>query len=98
MMIKDNLITKIKTILKGIDEDECNSQDGWWETSEGASFGKTKLAEVVAMLEALEQPSWQGLSDDELYRIYGEVHDNCVKDFPSELYAAWFKNTKEKNT
>ena len=55
-MIKDNLVNKVKAILIGIDEDECNSQDGWWETSEGASFGKTKLAEVLAILEALEQP------------------------------------------
>ena len=42
-------------------------------------------------------PSWQGLSDDEIDRIYCEVSDNCVKYFPSELYAAWFKALKEKN-
>ena len=40
---------------------------------------------------------WQGLSDDEIDRIYCEVSDNCVKYFPSELYAAWFKALKEKN-
>jgi hypothetical protein len=50
-MPKDELINKIKTILKGIDEDECANQDGWWETSEGASFGKTKLAEVINACE-----------------------------------------------
>jgi hypothetical protein len=40
---------------------------------------------------------WQGLSDDEVDKIYGEVQDNCVKDFPSELYSAWFKAYREKN-
>jgi PIN domain nuclease of toxin-antitoxin system len=55
-MTKDELINKIKAILKGIDEDECVSPDGWWETSESASFGKTKLAEVInACEEALAQ-------------------------------------------
>jgi PIN domain nuclease of toxin-antitoxin system len=57
-MTKADLVNKVKDILKGIDEDECVSPDGWWETSEGASFGKTKLAEVInACKEALEQPS-----------------------------------------
>ena len=44
------------------------------------------------------EPSWQGLSDDEINKIYGEVQDNCIKDFPTELYAAWFEASKEKNT
>ena len=52
--------------------------------------GKTYKVEVSA-------PSWQGLSDDEINRIYCDVQDNCVKDFPSELYAAWIKAFKEKN-
>ena len=43
-------------------------------------------------------PSWQKLSDDEIDRIYCEVQDNCVKDFPSALYAAWINALKEKNT
>ena len=43
-------------------------------------------------------PSWQGLSDEDVDRIYCEVQDNCVKDFPSALYAAWIKELKEKNT
>ena len=44
------------------------------------------------------QLEWQGLSDEEIDRIYCDVQDNCVKDFPSELYAAWIKAFKEKNS
>jgi hypothetical protein len=74
--------------------------------SEGGVFTRTKEhAESwsnhggkVTPVYTHTAPSWQGLSDDKIYRIYGEVQDNCVKDFPPELYAAWFKNTKEKNT
>jgi hypothetical protein len=40
---------------------------------------------------------WQSLSDEEIDKIYCEVSDNCVKYFPSELYAAWFKALREKN-
>ena len=64
----------------------------------------TKDEELKMRIEQDEQwdkminRKWQGLSDDEIYRIYSKVQDNCVKDFPPELYAAWFKNTKEKNT
>ena len=54
-MTNDDLVNKVKDILKGIDEDECSSQDGWWETSEGASFGKTKLSEVMYILKALKE-------------------------------------------
>ena len=49
------------------------------------------------MCDWVVKKEWQGLSDDEIDRIYCEVSDNCVKYFPSELYAAWFKALKEKN-
>ena len=83
-----------------------------WMDSEGR-FRLDFKTEIVRSISAVNKeiplythpaPSWQGnkefvgLSDDEIYRIYSEVQDNCVKDFPPELYVAWFKNTKEKNT
>ena len=40
------MIDKINEILKGIDKDQCSSDDGWWETSSGAEFGANKLKEV----------------------------------------------------
>jgi hypothetical protein len=63
----------------------------------------TKDEELKMRIEQDEQwakminRKWQGLTEDEIDRIYCEVQDNCVKDFPSELYAAWFKALKEKN-
>ena len=35
-------------ILKGIDETEIESPDGWWETSTGAEFGAAILASIRA--------------------------------------------------
>jgi hypothetical protein len=35
-------------LLKGIDETEINSRDGWWETSTGADFGAGILAAIRA--------------------------------------------------
>ena len=56
-----SMIEKIKDILKGIDQTEFESSDGWWETSTGAKFGAEALKQVV---EALAQPeqepvAWQ---------------------------------------
>jgi hypothetical protein len=44
------LSDKIKTILKGIDQVESESKDGWWETSYGADFGAKKLNEILEQL------------------------------------------------
>ncbi len=35
-------------LLKGIDETEIESADGWWETSSGAEFGAGILAAIRA--------------------------------------------------
>jgi hypothetical protein len=40
----------VEEILKGIDKD-CESDDGWWETSTGAEFGAKKLAEIKSFIE-----------------------------------------------
>ncbi len=40
----ENKIKEIRIILNGIDTDE--GEDGWWETSYGAEFGKKKLQEI----------------------------------------------------
>jgi hypothetical protein len=36
------------TLLKGIDQTETESPDGWWETSTGADFGTGILAAIRA--------------------------------------------------
>ena len=37
----------IKRILIGIDKTQSESEEGWWETSDGASFGAGKLKELL---------------------------------------------------
>jgi len=46
-----SLIEQIKELLKGIDQTESESNDGWWETSVGADFGKEKLKELLVLVE-----------------------------------------------
>jgi hypothetical protein len=40
----------IREILKGIDQTETESTDGWWETSYGAKYGQSKLQELLEYL------------------------------------------------
>ena len=50
-MDKQELIEKVKEILKGIDEVQSESEDGWWETSVGAEFGFNKLEDLLVAIE-----------------------------------------------
>ena len=45
----------LKEILNGIDTTECESDAGWWETSDGAKFGARKLQEVTNLFRELEK-------------------------------------------
>lgn len=49
------MIDAIKSILKGIDQTEIESPDGWWETSEGAKFGAKKLQFIIGLLNQAEK-------------------------------------------
>jgi len=40
----------VEKVLKGIDLEEIESEDGWWETSIGAEFGKRKKEELLKSL------------------------------------------------
>ena len=51
----------IDSILDGIDRDEI--ADGWWETSDGVTFGKEKLLEIKAFFASTEQGKRQPLTD-----------------------------------
>lgn len=50
-MDKQKLITKVREILKGIDEDNYDSDNGWWPTSTGVEFGSNKLKDLIAAIE-----------------------------------------------
>ncbi len=49
--MNEELLKAIEAILEGIDKTENESERGWWETSTGAEFGATKLAEIRALLQ-----------------------------------------------
>jgi len=40
-------------ILDGIDQDQMESDDGWWETMVGAEFGENKKKELMKYIERL---------------------------------------------
>lgn len=55
----------LKEILNGIDTTECESDAGWWETSDGAKFGARKLQEVTNLFRELEKRILQLEADKE---------------------------------
>lgn len=46
----DALLAGVREVLKGIDQDETASSEGWWETSVGVAFGAERLAALEALL------------------------------------------------
>ena len=47
----NNLIEDIKELLKGIDQTENESDDGWWETSTGAEFGRNRMNMLIELIK-----------------------------------------------
>jgi len=48
-------LQEIEEILLGIDETETQSEEGWWETSTGADFGKQRLAMIRELFKQDER-------------------------------------------
>lgn len=46
-------LDSVRRILYGIDIEEYDSDDGWWETSHGAKFGAAKLREIEDLIRSL---------------------------------------------
>ncbi len=51
---RDFVRAHIVEALRGIDKQEPDDPDGWWETSAGAEFGATKLREVLTLFDSLD--------------------------------------------
>lgn len=49
----DEIEAKIRKILIGIDKDDLEHKDGWWETRSGAEFGERKLNEIIEFVKQL---------------------------------------------
>lgn len=46
MMSVEAALARLDQIVSGIDAEERDSPEGWWETSTGAEFGSAKRAEL----------------------------------------------------
>lgn len=95
------MIDAIKAMLKGIDQTEIESPDGWWETSEGARFGAKKLQYIIGLLEQAEkQKPVACVQDlDEVKRKHF-VYEKGM-DWKDPLYTApqrrtWFGLTRDE--
>lgn len=54
------LLSDVQAVLDGIDAQQTDRSNGWWETSVGADFGAAKLAALKALLrERLDRPHTQ---------------------------------------
>ena len=49
------LTDEIVALLDGIDKDECEYENGWWETSTGAKFGADILEKIKAILRKTQE-------------------------------------------
>ena len=47
----ERLADEVDRILDGIDRMETENPEGWWETNQGADFGKKKREEVRAAIK-----------------------------------------------
>ena len=54
-MNKDLAIKLIKIALDGIANTQNEYDDGWWETSKGAEFGKARLEEVLNIVREIDE-------------------------------------------
>lgn len=83
------MIEVIKDVLKGIDQTEIESPDGWWETSDGAKFGAKKLQQIIELLDnslSSNPVAWINTKDLEslkkgiegVYLVYEEEMVNSV--------------------
>ena len=53
-MTKNEAIKLIKVYLDGIDKTQSEYDDGWWETSTGAEFGKECLIKILVTVEKID--------------------------------------------
>jgi len=50
---QSSALERLRQITRGIDEQQTHDDDGWWETSVGAEFGRKKLAELEILVGEL---------------------------------------------
>ena len=104
-------IETIKEILRGIEQDEIESPDGWRETSAGAQFGQENLKELlqyiyskqeyhttVTKVQNFDTKEWSFIST---IRVRDSLVQNYkergkLEELQNELILAITKEVKEK--
>lgn len=85
------LETQITELLKGIDKDECEVDYGWWETSDGAKFGKDKLNKLIHLVSStpteLEKEMFEFLE-----KVIRESMMSVLADEEAEVIIEKYKN------
>lgn len=46
----EKLLAEVRELLAGIDQDQIDSEQGWWETTDGAKFGAGRLDALEKLL------------------------------------------------
>jgi hypothetical protein len=90
------------TVLDGIDEDECDSRNGWWETSTGAAFGAQKKVDIIEAMEYVERRGkLAGLRECEAMARYRADHmyrpaSDAVNQFADHIAACIAREGEER--
>lgn len=61
----------IDNVLEGIDQEESVSKNGWWETSDGAEFGKRKANELKNLIRNIVKTNFNNISQEEYCEVSG---------------------------
>lgn len=83
-------IDKLNEIIKGIDKEILEDNDGWWETSTGAEFGlqvKMKLINLYNDYTTLDKTADQELSDIDMVLARRPALDGIDSRVGKVLYA-----------
>ena len=93
-MNNELLVNKVRDILTGIDLEEHESSDGWWERSGGAAFGKGKLNEV---LEAIAGHG-SGTAKTETKHVYINFNESLTCGYGYSIWGpqdkAWLDDSE----
>ena len=80
-----SLTDSVRKILRGINRDETYATDeGWWETDEGAEFGAKKLSELVTLVSEAERQLAE--KDADIEQLKNQLLCTYTHPFPGEGY------------
>ena len=98
----NQLIDKIKVILKGIDQTEIESADGWWETSTGAKLGAEALKQILELLAQTQEPvaMWDGKYQIEFGNLSAYKHGehSWIPLYTSPPQRTWVGLTRDEQS